>query len=142
MTIADRAVLVTGNVRVTALIGFSYEGPQAWSVRRHKLKTVLRPPCALKAASGGAATIPGERCRGAAACSGGWVAILVTDGEFADSLFAPTFAQLLGKLGGAAAIGVDIPIGLPSEGVRAADFSRRDRARRGIRPALHPEAVG
>jgi predicted RNase H-like nuclease len=62
---------------------------------------------------------------GADACSGGWVAIVVTDGEFADSLFAPTFAQLLGKLGGAAAIGVDIPIGLPSEGVRAADIAAR-----------------
>jgi predicted RNase H-like nuclease len=61
---------------------------------------------------------------GADAYRGGWVAIVV-DGQFAYSLLAATFANLLGNLGAAAAIGVDIPIGLPSEGVRAADVAAR-----------------
>jgi predicted RNase H-like nuclease len=53
------------------------------------------------------------------------VAIVLDEGRFADSLFAATFAQLLGELPTAAAIGVDIPIGLPRDGVRAADIAAR-----------------
>lgn len=62
---------------------------------------------------------------GADACRGGWVAIVGVEGRFADSLFASTFAGLLEGLREASAIGVDIPIGLPSEGVRAADLAAR-----------------
>lgn len=62
---------------------------------------------------------------GVDACRGGWVAIALEDGQFADSLLATTFAQLLRTLADAAAVGVDIPIGLPSEGVRAADLAAR-----------------
>jgi predicted RNase H-like nuclease len=62
---------------------------------------------------------------GVDACRGGWVAILVEDGRFAESLRASTFAQLLPALAGAAAIGVDIPIGLPREGARPADRAAR-----------------
>jgi len=32
---------------------------------------------------------------GVDACRGGWVAIVVEDGQFADSVIAATFAQLL-----------------------------------------------
>jgi hypothetical protein len=59
------------------------------------------------------------------ACRGGWVAIVTEDEELADSLHAATFAQLLRALAGAAAVGIDIPIGLPSDGVRAADLAAR-----------------
>jgi predicted RNase H-like nuclease len=62
---------------------------------------------------------------GVDACRGGWVAIVLGAGQFADSLFAATFAQLLGRLEDARAVGVDIPIGLPSEGVREADVAAR-----------------
>jgi predicted RNase H-like nuclease len=62
---------------------------------------------------------------GVDACRGGWVAIALEDGQFADSLFATTFAQLVRTLADAAAVGVDIPIGLPCEGVRAADLAAR-----------------
>jgi predicted RNase H-like nuclease len=77
--------------------------------------------------------VAGEACddllmtvvAGVDACRGGWVAIVIGAGQFADSLFAPTFAQLLDGLEDASAVGVDIPIGLPSEGVRAADAAAR-----------------
>jgi predicted RNase H-like nuclease len=62
---------------------------------------------------------------GVDACRGGWVAIVAEDGRFADSLLAASFEELLGGLGVATAIGVDIPIGLPDEGVRAADVEAR-----------------
>jgi predicted RNase H-like nuclease len=62
---------------------------------------------------------------GVDACRGGWVAIAVEAGAFADSIFAATFAQLLKSLEAAAAVGVDIPIGLPEEGPRACDVAAR-----------------
>jgi predicted RNase H-like nuclease len=62
---------------------------------------------------------------GVDACRGGWVAIVIGAGQFANSRFAATFAQLLDGLEDARAVGVDIPIGLPSEGVRAADAAAR-----------------
>jgi predicted RNase H-like nuclease len=62
---------------------------------------------------------------GVDACRGGWIAIALDDGRFADSLFAFEFAQLLDSLASAAAVGVDIPIGLPDEGPRAADVAAR-----------------
>jgi predicted RNase H-like nuclease len=63
---------------------------------------------------------------GVDACRGGWVAVALKDGQFADSLLAQTFPQLLRALADAEAVGVDIPIGLPSEGVRAADLAARE----------------
>jgi predicted RNase H-like nuclease len=62
---------------------------------------------------------------GVDACRGGWVAIVVEDDQFINSMFAATFAQLLQVLADAAAVGVDIPIGLPSKGVRPADLAAR-----------------
>ncbi len=62
---------------------------------------------------------------GVDASRGGWVAVVVDAGHFADSLSATTFAQLLGSLKDASAVAVDIPIGLPNEGVRAADVAAR-----------------
>jgi len=50
---------------------------------------------------------------------------VIEDDRFAGSLLAATFAQLLGALTDAAAIGVDIPIGLPSESGRDADRAAR-----------------
>lgn len=62
---------------------------------------------------------------GVDACRGGWVAVVLDDGRVADSLFAPTFTRLLNQLDAVAVIAVDIPIGLPSKGVRAADVAAR-----------------
>jgi predicted RNase H-like nuclease len=62
---------------------------------------------------------------GVDACRGDWVAIIVEDGRVADSLLESSFEALLGSLASAAAIGVDIPIGLPAEGPRAADLEAR-----------------
>ena len=42
-----------------------------------------------------------------------------------DSLFSTALVQLLGNLPNAEAVGVDIPIGLPEEGLRAADVAAR-----------------
>ncbi len=75
---------------------------------------------------GEAATIAGVTVvAGVDACRGGWVAIVLDAGAFADSISATTFARLLMSLEAAAAIGVDIPIGLPDEGPRAADLAAR-----------------
>jgi predicted RNase H-like nuclease len=62
---------------------------------------------------------------GVDACRGGWVAILADDCRFADSLFAASFAEMLDSLRDATAIGVDIPIGLPNDGLRPADVAAR-----------------
>jgi predicted RNase H-like nuclease len=59
------------------------------------------------------------------ACRGGWVTIVLDDGRFADSLFGSSFAQLLDSLKHAGAVGVDIPIGIPTQGPRAADVAAR-----------------
>lgn len=63
---------------------------------------------------------------GVDACRGGWIAVLADEGLFIDSLFAVSFARLVQGLDGAAAIGVDIPIGIPTTGVRPADVAARD----------------
>lgn len=55
----------------------------------------------------------------------GWFAVLVEDGRFVDSFAAATFARALEQLSEAAVIGVDIPIGLPESGSRAADVAAR-----------------
>ena len=62
---------------------------------------------------------------GVDACRGGWAAIVLEQGRFADSLFAPSFTHVLKALEDTAPIGVDIPIGLPDEGPRAADLAAR-----------------
>lgn len=62
---------------------------------------------------------------GVDACKGGWVAVVIDDRRFTDSLLAATFAQMLRALADATAVGVDIPIGLPSEGARPADLEAR-----------------
>jgi predicted RNase H-like nuclease len=62
---------------------------------------------------------------GVDACKGGWAAIVVEDDRFTGSLLAATFAQLLDALADAAAVGVDIPIGLPGDGARGADLAAR-----------------
>ena len=53
------------------------------------------------------------------------MAVVVEDMRFTGSLVAGTFAELREALAGAAAVGVDIPIGLPREGVRRADVAAR-----------------
>lgn len=62
------------------------------------------------------------------ACRAGWVAVVLADGCFADAMIVPTFAAALERLDDAAAIGVDIPIGLPELGgePRAADAAARE----------------
>jgi predicted RNase H-like nuclease len=62
---------------------------------------------------------------GADACRLGWVAVLAEDGDFVATAIAPTFPDLLASVPGAVAVGVDIPIGLPNEGPRAADVAAR-----------------
>ena len=62
---------------------------------------------------------------GVDACRGGWVAVVAEDGVFVDSLLTRTFAELLDRLRGATTLGVDIPIGLPSDRPRAADLEAR-----------------
>jgi predicted RNase H-like nuclease len=63
---------------------------------------------------------------GVDACRGGWVAVVLdAGGQFADSLFSASFAQLLASLTEARAVGVDIPVGLPDGGPWAADAAAR-----------------
>jgi predicted RNase H-like nuclease len=62
---------------------------------------------------------------GVDACRGGWFAVVAEDGRFVDTQFGATFAELLTGFPGASVIAVDIPIGLPAEGARAADTAAR-----------------
>jgi predicted RNase H-like nuclease len=62
---------------------------------------------------------------GVDACRGGWIAVVLDADQFADSISAPTFVELLRRVADTRVVGVDIPIGLPSDGVRAADVAAR-----------------
>jgi predicted RNase H-like nuclease len=62
---------------------------------------------------------------GADGCVGGWVAVRLRDGRWDGFEVVPTFADLLAQLRSAAAIGVDIPIGLPLAYPRPADVAAR-----------------
>lgn len=55
----------------------------------------------------------------------GWVAVILHDGVVADVRLSDTVERLCRDFPNAAAIGVDIPIGLPTSGSRAADLSAR-----------------
>ncbi len=66
---------------------------------------------------------PRPRVLGVDACTAGWVGILLSDGP-PRALVAPTVAALVADAevdGTLAAVGIDMPIGLPDAGRRAAD---------------------
>ena len=52
---------------------------------------------------------------------GGWVGVVLDRGRFASSITTPTLAQALDRLGEVACVGIDIPIGIPESGTRAAE---------------------
>jgi len=56
---------------------------------------------------------------------GGWVAVRLTDGRFAEALFFEKFSNLAQAYSQAIVIAVDIPIGLPDRGRRKADEQAR-----------------
>lgn len=62
---------------------------------------------------------------GADGCRGGWVAVTLVDGRVSAVEVFPQFAALVAAAGGAAAIGVDMPIGLLETASRAADREAR-----------------
>lgn len=55
----------------------------------------------------------------------GWVAVTLVDGRFDAIALFSGMRELLETLADAAVVGVDIPIGLPEEGVRPADQAAR-----------------
>jgi len=65
------------------------------------------------------------RAVGIDACRGKWLAVVLEDGEFATARPARTAAELASAWPSAAAIGIDIPIGLPDEPGRDADRAAR-----------------
>lgn len=62
---------------------------------------------------------------------GGWLAVVLVAGAFNEACFFSTFSGLLDRYSRAVALGVDIPIGIPQTGTRAAD----ELARRVLGPA-------
>jgi predicted RNase H-like nuclease len=73
----------------------------------------------------------------------GWVAVALVDGRFDAAATFATFEDVLAAYPDAAGIGVDIPIGLPERGGRAADRCARELvgARRGSVFATPPRAA-
>ena len=55
---------------------------------------------------------------GVDAARGGWIAVALEDGSFADTAWERRFPALLERFPDAVAIGVDVPIGLPETGAR------------------------
>jgi predicted RNase H-like nuclease len=55
---------------------------------------------------------------GVDAARGGWIAVALEDGRFADAVLERRFPAVLERFADAAAIGVDVPIGLPETGER------------------------
>lgn len=66
------------------------------------------------------------RSLGVDGCPGGWVAVELCDGSFAQAVVRPSFADVLNAFPESVAVGVDIPIGLPEGGQRAADKAARE----------------
>jgi predicted RNase H-like nuclease len=63
---------------------------------------------------------------GVDAARGGWIAIALEDGRFADAALERRFPALLERFQDAVVVGVDIPIGLPEPGTRRrADIEAR-----------------
>jgi predicted RNase H-like nuclease len=60
-----------------------------------------------------------------------WVAAVLRAGRFVTARVFLRFADLLGEFSEAAAIGVDIPIGIPESGTRSADLEARTFLSRG-----------
>jgi predicted RNase H-like nuclease len=56
---------------------------------------------------------------------GGWVVVSLGNGRFRDAFVADSLAAAVPRLAGAASIGIDMPIGFPSHGVRRADLDAR-----------------
>jgi predicted RNase H-like nuclease len=64
---------------------------------------------------------------GVDAARGGWIAIALDDGRFADAALERRFGALLERFREAVVIGVDVPIGLPATGERRrADTAARE----------------
>jgi predicted RNase H-like nuclease len=55
---------------------------------------------------------------GVDAARGGWIAVALEDGRFADAALERRFPALLERFPGAVVVGVDVPIGLPEIGSR------------------------
>jgi predicted RNase H-like nuclease len=66
------------------------------------------------------------RVAGADVWNGKWVIVVLDDGEFARAFIAPSIADAIAELASCSAIGVDMPIGIPSAGTsRPADLEAR-----------------
>ena len=57
----------------------------------------------------------------------GWVAVELDGGVFAAAHIHPTAAGAVDAARNASVIGIDIPIGMPADGVRRADVEARNR---------------
>jgi len=55
---------------------------------------------------------------GVDAARGGWIAVVLEDGRFADAALERRFPAVLDRFPEAAIVGVDVPIGLPRTGAR------------------------
>jgi predicted RNase H-like nuclease len=65
---------------------------------------------------------------GVDAARGGWIAVALRDGTFAEAVLERRFPALLERFAEAAVVGVDVPIGLPALGARR----RADEAARAV----------
>jgi predicted RNase H-like nuclease len=64
---------------------------------------------------------------GADVWKGRWVVVVLDDGRFTRGFVAPTIEEAVAELADVAAIGIDMPIGLPAAGTRRpADLAARE----------------
>ncbi len=66
-----------------------------------------------------------DRVLGVDGCKAGWVGIAWSGGVDVRAYVAPTIAELAAAAGAVSVIAIDIPIGLPDTGRRAADLAAR-----------------
>ena len=62
---------------------------------------------------------------GVDACKGGWIAVALRDGRGAQACYLPGIEALADAIPDAEAVAIDIPIGLPLTGWRAADIEAK-----------------
>src|ERR671937_528157 len=75
---------------------------------------------------------------GVDAARGGWIAVALRDGAFADAVLERRFPALLERFAEAVAVGVDVPIGFPELGTRRPAPVREAHVERAARAAAAP----
>jgi predicted RNase H-like nuclease len=100
----------------------------AYGVRKRRLEAqteLLGQQSGMNSVLGRVGAAVGKRVLGIDGAEGGWFAVLLVDGYFAEADFQPSVSALISQFPGVDVIAIDIPIRLPVGKSRPADAAAR-----------------